>query len=445
MPLIFYFYIFIYRTILIPSYLKKGFLVFLTIISFGFVNNLHAQQNTIFFHSEPLYSNTGDSVIVRFLSDAGIPITTNNKIHLLKSGKEKFDDLFSAIKKAKHHIHLEYFNFRNDSIAKELFTLLAYKAQEGVKIRALFDAFGNWSNSRPLKKKHLKKLRETGIEIYHFDPLRFPYINHVFHRDHRKIAVIDGMIAYVGGMNIADYYIKGLPEIGEWRDMHIRIEGGAVHHLQEIFLSIWNKTTKQNICGTAYFPIHSDTTFHDGKSIAIVDRTPRKSPKQIRQTYAKSIDAAKSNIQIVNPYFLPTRSIKKALKSALKRGINVEIMLSAKADIAFTPEGSIRVAHNLMKKGAHIYLYKGGFHHSKIMMIDSSFCTVGTANLDSRSLRYDYEVNAFIFDKGITEELSDIFEKDKQNCTILTPEEWKKRSVWKRFVGLLAQMCTPFL
>ena len=116
-------------------------------------------------------------------------------------------------------------------------------------------------------------------------------------------------------------------------------------------------------------------------------------------------------------------------------------MISAKADIAFTPEGSIRVAHNLMKKGAHIYLYNGGFHHSKIMMIDSTFCTVGTANLDSRSLRYDYEVNAFIFDKEITEELSEIFEKDKQNCTMLTPEEWRKRSVWKRFVGMTWLKC----
>ena len=438
-------YHFIYRIILTADYLKKGFFFFLTIIMFGFVNNLYAQQDTIFFHSKPSDTIASDSAVIQFLSDADIPVTTNNKIHLLKSGKEKFDDLFSAIKKAKHHIHLEYFNFRNDSIANELFTLLAHKAQEGVEIRALFDAFGNWSNSRPLKKKHLKNLRKKGIEIYHFDPLRFPYINHVFHRDHRKIVVIDGTIAYVGGMNIADYYIKGLPEIGEWRDMHVRIEGKATHYLQEIFLSIWNKTTKQNISGTVYFPIYSDTTFHKGKSIAIVDRTPKKSPKQIRQTYAKSIDVAKSNIQIVNPYFLPTRSIRKALKSALKRGINVEIMISAKADIAFTPEGSIRVAHNLMKKGAHIYLYNGGFHHSKVMMIDSTFCTVGTANLDSRSLRYDYEVNAFIFDKEITEELSEIFEKDKQNCTMLTPEEWRKRSVWKRFVGLLAQMCTPFL
>lgn len=425
---------------------KIEFCALLVFLS-GFTSSLYAAQpDTISVHNiKPVHSIASDSAVIAFLSDAGIPVTTDNKTHLLKTGKEKFDDLFAAIKKAKHHIHLEYFNFRNDSIAKELFTLLTYKAQEGVEVRALFDAFGNWSNSRPLKKKHLKKLREKGIEIYHFDPLYFPYINHVFHRDHRKIAIIDGTTAYVGGMNIADYYIKGLPEIGTWHDMHIRIEGSSAHYLQEIFLSMWNKSTKQNIGGPAYFPIETDTLSYNGKSIAIVDRTPKKSPKLMRQTYVKSIDAAQSKVQIVNPYFLPTHSIKKALKSALKRGIDVEIMISAKADIAFTPEGSIRVAHNLMKKGAQIYLYKGGFHHSKIMMVDDSFCTVGTTNLDSRSLRFDYEVNAFIFDKETTGELTDVFEKDKQNCIVLTQEEWKKKSVWKRFVGMLAQMCTPFL
>ena len=415
----------------------------LAVILSCFTSNLYAQQDTILNRSNFPNSFASDSAVIAFLSDAGIPITTDNKVRLLKNGNEKFDDLFNTIEKAKHHIHLEYFNFRNDSIAKELFTRLTHKAQEGIEVRALFDAFGNWSNSRPLKKKHLKKLREKGIEIYHFDPLYFPYINHVFHRDHRKIAVIDGATAYVGGMNIADYYIKGLPEIGAWRDMHIRIDGSAAYYLQEIFLSMWNKSTKQNINGKEYFPIKPNT--RDGKTIAIIDRTPKKSPKLMRRTYAKSIDAAQSKIQIVNPYFLPTRSVRKALKSALKRGIDVEIMISAKADIAFTPEGSIRVAHNLMKKGAHIYLYEGGFHHSKIMMIDDSFCTVGTTNLDSRSLRYDYEVNAFIFDKETTDELTEIFEKDKTSSTILTPNEWKKRSVWKRFVGMLAQMCTPFL
>lgn len=384
-----------------------------------------------------------DSIVMAYLLEEGIPITANNQVKLLKSGTEKFEDLFDVIRNAKHHIHLEYFNFRNDSIANALFDLLAVKAQEGVEVRALFDAFGNWSNSRPLKKKHLKRIRTRGIEIYHFDPLYFPYINHVFHRDHRKIAIIDGKVAYTGGMNIADYYIKGLPQIGTWRDMHARIEGNAVYFLQEIFLTIWNKTTKQQIGGEAYFPELFDSTGH--KTIAIIDRTPKQMPKQMRRTYAKSIRSAQEKIQIVNPYFLPTRSVKKALKEALKRGIKMEIMLSSQTDIGFTPDGSLHVAYRLMKQGANIYLYNGGFHHSKIMMVDDSFCTIGTTNLDSRSLRYDYEVNAFIFNKEITNELSRIFEKDKTNCSVLTSKNWKNRSVWKRFTGWFANVLTPFL
>ena len=196
-----------------------------------------------------------DQMVLNFLQESGIPITHGNKVKLLKSGREKFEDLFEAIRGAKHHIHLEYFNFRNDSIANALFDLLAEKVKEGVEVRALFDAFGNWSNNKPLKKRHLKAIRERGIEIVKFDPFKFPYINHAAHRDHRKIVVIDGKIGYTGGMNIADYYINGLPKIGTWRDMHIRIEGPAVDILQEIFLTIWNKTTKQDITGEAYFPV----------------------------------------------------------------------------------------------------------------------------------------------------------------------------------------------
>jgi cardiolipin synthase len=374
--------------------------------------------------------------------DQGVTITKNNTVKLLNGGKEKFDDLFRSIEQAKHHIHLEYFNFRNDSIAGLLFNLLANKAKQGVKVRAVYDAFGNWSNNMPLKKKHLEAIRNNGIEIFPFDPLYFPVINHVFCRDHRKIVIIDGKTAYIGGINIADYYIEGLPEIGEWRDMHLRIEGGAVDFLQKIFLSIWNKITEQKINGVQYYPSHDDI---DGKAIAIVERVPRKLPRQLEQTYLKSISAAKNKIQIINPYFLPTSAIKKELKKAIARNVKIEIMISAKLDIKFTPEGVFHVAHKLMNKGADIYIYNSGFHHSKVMMIDNKFCTVGSANLDSRSLRYDYEANAFVFDKKITAELNDIFDADKNNSTKMTPDVWKKRSLWKRFVGWIANGLSPIL
>ena len=388
-----------------------------------------------------------DSTLVAYLNNLGIETTTHNKLKLLKSGEEKFIDLFQKIEEAKHHVHLEYFNFRNDSIANALFELLAKKAKEGVEIRAIFDAFGNFSNNQPLKKKHLKEIREKGIEIVKFDPLRFPWINHVFHRDHRKIVVIDGKIGYTGGMNIADYYIEGLPEIGDWRDMHIRIEGEAVNYLQDIFLDMWNKCTQQEIGGNIYYPLRNDlaSTCQSGKSVAIIDRYPRKDPKTMREVYANAIENAESKVQIINPYFTPVKRIKKAIKRAVKKGVKVEVMIPGKSDIGFTPDAALYIANQLRKKGVDIYIYNGGFHHSKIMMIDSLYCTVGSTNLNSRSLRFDYEVNAFIFDKETTDELIQMFKEDQEDSVLLTAEIYKKRTPWKKFIGWFAHLFTPFL
>ena len=386
-----------------------------------------------------------DSTVMQRLKDMGIPVTYNNRVELLMNGHDKFVDLFEAIRGARHHVHLEYFNFRNDSIANALFDLLAQKAAEGVKVRALFDAFGNWSNNRPLKKKHLEDIRRRGIEIVMFDPITFPWFNHAAHRDHRKIVVIDGKIGYTGGMNIADYYIKGLPKIGEWHDIHVRIDGDAVRYLQGIFLTMWNRETGQHVGGPEYFPDTPQLPDSIAEEIMIVDRTPRETPRSISRAYAASIRSADSLIRIVNPYFVPTKSIQEALKHALKKGTEVEIMVPRVSDVPFTPEAAFYILHKLMKRGAKVYLFNGGFHHSKVMMVDGSFCTVGTANLNSRSLRYDYETNAFIFDPETTAELTGMFEHDKGRSTLLTPEVWKERSAWKKFVGWFAHLLTPFL
>ena len=391
------------------------------------------------------HTTRSDSTVMQRLKGMGIPVTYNNRVELLMNGHDKFVDLFEAIRGARHHIHLEYFNFRNDSIANALFDLLAQKAAEGVKVRALFDAFGNWSNNRPLKKKHLEDIRRRGIEIVKFDPITFPWFNHAAHRDHRKIVVIDGKTGYTGGMNIADYYIKGLPKIGEWHDIHVRIDGDAVRYLQGIFLTMWNRETGQHVGGPEYFPDTPQLPDSIAEEIMIVDRTPRETPRSISRAYAASIRSADSLIRIVNPYFVPTKSIQEALKHALKKGTEVEIMVPRVSDVPFTPEAAFYILHKLMKRGAKVYLFNGGFHHSKVMMVDGSFCTVGTANLNSRSLRYDYETNAFIFDPETTAELTGMFEHDKGRSTLLTPEVWKERSAWKKFVGWFAHLLTPFL
>lgn len=402
---------------------------------------------------DSLQSQPSDSIVKYYLLRHGIHVTYNNNVEILESGREKFADMFTEIRKAKKFVHLEYFNFRNDSIAAALFDLLAQKVKEGVEVRALFDDFGNWSNNQPLRNSHLKKIRERGIEIKKFDPIKFPYINHVFHRDHRKIVVVDGRVGYTGGMNVADYYINGLPKIGAWRDIHLHIQGEAVADLQKIFLTMWNKTTHQDVGGDKYFPkycndsiaVDSSSTDSCHMQVAIVDRCPRKSPDLLRRTFAEMINAAHHSIRIVNPYFVPTTSIRKALAAAIKRGVKVEIMMSAKADIPFTPDASMYILHKLMKKGANIYLYYGGFHHTKVMTIDERFCTAGTANLNSRSLRYDYEDNAIIFDRSVTATLNSLFVSDMKDCVQMTPQFWKKRSAWKKFVGWFANLFTPVL
>ncbi len=401
-------------------------------------------------------AETSDSAIVKVLEGKGITFTRNNSVTLLTNGQAKFDDMFKAIRQARSSIHLEYFNFRNDSIASELFSLLKQKASEGVEVRALFDGFGNDSNNKPLRKEHIKKLRENGIQIYEFDPVRFPWVNHVFLRDHRKIVVIDGNVAYTGGMNVADYYINGTEQVGEWHDMHCRIEGGAVSQLQMIFVRIWKKVTGEDIWDQKYFRAYEpveisglapDTTQTAGhKTVGIINREPQTSNDIIRTFYVNAINLAQDSIKLINPYLTLNRKLKKALRNAVKRGVKVEIMVSAKSDIPLTPDCVFYNVHKLMKHGADIWIYEPGFHHTKVIMVDGRFCTVGSANLNARSLSWDYEENAVIIDKNTTEELCRLFNRDRKKSFYLTEEKWDEfRTPWKKFVGWFAHLLTPFL
>lgn len=403
-------------------------------------------------------AQSSDSVLVSQLREKGVNFSHNNSVVLLMNGQQKFDDLFKAIDQAKSSIHLEYFNFRNDSIARLLFQHLEEKAKEGVEVRALFDAFGNASNNRPLKKYHLDSIRAKGIEIYKYDPITFPWINHVFTRDHRKIVIIDGKFAYIGGMNVADYYIKGTPQVGSWHDMHCRIDGTAVNTLQAIFLKAWNKVSRQNIYGAKYYRglydnkyysdgLKADTTCSKGnKMVGIINREPRISNEIIRAFYVNAINDAQDSIKLINPYFTLNHSIKKALRKAVQRGIKVEILISTKSDIPLTPDCGFYNAHKLMKKGCTVWMYTPGFHHTKIILVDGKFCTVGSANLNARSLSWDMEANAVIVDPHTTKELDDLFEKNKKDCFLLTEDSWDEwRTPWQKFRGWFAHLLAPFL
>lgn len=396
--------------------------------------------------------HTGDrnssDLTIEALKGMDVPFFEGNSVVLLPTGKEKFHDMFEAIRQARHYVHLEYFNYRNDTIGWALFGLLGQKAKEGVEVRVMCDDFGNRSNDHPLKKEHLDSIRSMGIQIQIFDPMKFPWINHAYHRDHMKIVVIDGNIAYSGGMNVADYYIHGKPEIGSWHDMHMRLEGPVVAQYERIFSMMWKGETDEyldelqykgqcDVVEACYENLRPDTTPDARqKTLAVVNRTPGKRSKMMRNAYVAAIDAAKHHIQIVNPYPTGVYSVRSALYRALKRGVRVEFMVSAKSDVPITPDVVAIQMRRLIARGCEVYYYEEGFHHSKFMIVDDEFCTIGSANMDARSMLFDYEVNSFIFTPTTTRQLQAIFERDKDKSTFLTMEGWKKRfNLWHRIVG----------
>lgn len=361
----------------------------------------------------------------------GLSLYENNQVQILPTAEIKFQDLFQAVEQAEKYIYLDYFKFQQDSICGELIGRLRRKAREGVEVRIIFDGFGNKDSDLPLSDTLQARIREAGIHIVAFDPFRFPWINHLMHRNHHKIAVIDGKVVYTGGMNVADYYLHGKPKIGKWRDMHIRMSGPIVEAYIGLFCQMWKKAT-----GESLIPDNSkqeDSSLGEDIEVAFASRWPRESPRIMRQTYCAAIDNAEHLIQIVNPYATLFGEVRASLRRALERGVRVQFMVSTKSDSKANNDVIGMEMHKLMKRGAEVYYYESGFHHSKVMMIDSLFCTIGTTNLDARSLCFDYEVNAFIFDPVTTAALQQIYADDVANhCTLLTPEVWKQRFPMRR-------------
>lgn len=371
----------------------------------------------------------------RVLREQGNPEFQGNEVHLLPSGREKYADMFATIRNAKRYVHLEYFILRKDSIGSALLRTLQEKVAEGVEVRILVDAYGNYKSQPPLDDDFVDSIRAQGIQIAFFDPLKFPWLPNMYHRDHRKIVVVDGRWAYTGGMNVADYYIHGTPRTGPWRDIQVRLGGPVVGEFERIFARIWERTTGERLDSVKYSPEPTDSV-EGGTTITVVNREPGRLSRRMRRAYVAALDAARSEVRIVNPYPTSTHSVTRAMRRALRRGVRLRLMVSANMDNRITPEVVAIQMKKLMKRGAEVYYFEDGFHHSKTLTVDGQFCTIGTANLDGRSLRYDYEVNVFIFSPETTANINAIFDRDAKQSELLTPKNFKQRfSLKRRMVG----------
>ncbi|WP_339216971.1 cardiolipin synthase [Solibacillus sp. FSL W8-0372] len=395
-------------------------------------NELELRTENIKNYSHLIYMN---------LKTNNAVLTQDNDVKIFDDGSDKFEALISDINHAKNHIHIQYYIFKLDNLGQRIINALIKKAKQGVKVRVLFDEMG----SRGIRKRHFKELIEAGGEVEVFFPSILPLINpRLNFRNHRKIAVIDGRIGYIGGFNVGDEYLSLSDRFGYWRDTHLRIEGSAVHPLQTRFILDWNQASAKNdiIYAERYFPIIPQK---GTAALQIISSGPDTEWEVIKNNYLHLISNAKKYVYIQSPYFIPDESFFDAIRIATLTGIDVRIMIPNKPDHMFVYWATYSYVGPLVEAGAKVYHYEKGFIHAKMIVVDDEIASVGTANIDVRSFSLNFEVNALIYDRLLAHRLAEIFERDIMDCSELTLELYKNRSNYTKFRESMSRLLSPIL
>jgi len=378
------------------------------------------------------------NIIKLLLSNNRSFLTKNNAIKLLFNGENKFAELIKCLNSAKNHIHIEYYIIDDDKIGNEVARVLADKSQAGVKVRFIYDDVG----TSHLHKSFKKLFDKSGVEYYPFMPVYIPELSKANYRDHRKIVVIDGITGFVGGINIADRYINSGEKI-TWRDTHLKIEGEAVYSLQIVFLLNWYFVSKEGLkFSERYFP---NTGTPGNKYVQIAASGPDSDWASIMQAFFVAISTAKIQVLIATPYFIPNEAILEALKTAALSGVDVQIMFPYHGDSVIVQSASMSYMKEVLEAGVKVHLYTGGFNHSKTMVVDSIISSVGTANMDFRSFDQNFEVNAFIYDEDIANQLIVQFEEDKVQTVPLLLSRWQQRPIRRKLVESVSRLLAPLL
>ena len=369
------------------------------------------------------------------------PPMLNSKVHLLKNGEEKFPKFLDAIKNAKHHIHLEYYIFEEDDIGNEIIDLLIKKSKEGIIVRMSIDDFG----SPKLNKNAEKRFKNTDVKFHSFLPVHFSSLADSNFRNHRKILIVDGEKAFIGGINISDKYINNGKNDLYWRDTSVMIEGNAVNFLQLRFWMDWSLTTGERfrVNDYDYLPIKSTNIGQSLVSFAF--SSPGSEVQSAVESMILAIFLAKKKVRLTTPYFIPSEEFESALRIAINRGVEVELILPKVGDSKIVQEASMSFLINLMKQGLKVYLYEKGFIHAKTISIDEDIAFVGTVNLDNRSFYINFEITTVIHDVNFIKELNHHFEIDKVDSTILTYKLWKEEPIYCRAFASICRLLAPLL
>ncbi|MFC7391895.1 cardiolipin synthase [Scopulibacillus cellulosilyticus] len=353
---------------------------------------------------------------------------------LFMEGRFFYDSLKKDIENAEDHIHMSFFIFRDDTIGQEFIDLLIKKAQSGVKTYLLIDAIANHA----FPKKTIQQLKNSGIHFAFSAKTYFPfYFYSLNRRNHRKITVIDGQVGYFGGFNIGDEYLGKKPELGLWRDYHLKIKGESVKDLQEQFISDWEQAAKEKLTGNNLYPVLEKGPV----DMALLATDGR----QLEDVLLEHINKANKSIVIGSPYFIPSKKLQNALLGRLEKGADVTLLLPLKKDHPFVKPASYHYLKPLLEKGCRVYHFYEGFYHAKVFIFDDAICCIGAANFDMRSLIWNDEISGFISDKELIKEINNMVKIDFTMSVEVTLDDVNNRSIVEKGKTALSKLLAPLL
>lgn len=402
---------------------------------------LYSREQAISVKTEDLpLSEESKRLITLGRSMGGAPYFPGNKIDIFTSGADKFAQLKTDLLAAKEYIHLQYFIFENDTIGTEIADILIQKREEGVNVRVIYDHVGSWH----LNMKFFRRLRKHGVDAQPFMKVTFPeFANHVNWRNHRKLIIIDGRVGYIGGMNIADRYVKSMKGDAPWRDTHLRITGEAVAGLQFNFAVDWNAIKRTLLTEPTVHNHRVQAIDPDG--IQFIASGPNHEFSYAGMMFHKAIGYAKKRVYIQTPYFLPNDDLLKALQAAALAQIDVRIMLPQRPDSRMLHWASSSYIKQCLLSGIKVYFYQPAMLHAKMLIVDDEFTSTGSTNFDFRSIDYNFECNACIYSRDFNQRARTIFEQDLRQCNAVDLQKWKRRPLHTKAIESLVRLMSPIL
>jgi cardiolipin synthase len=368
-------------------------------------------------------------------------LTRRNKVEILQDGAAFYARMIEDLKAARHSIHLQYFIWGADAFTEKLKDILTERARAGVEVRLLYDPLGS---RKHLTHAYVRDMEAAGVRVSPTAPLW--RLHTISYRNHRKITVIDGMIGYTGGMNIGQEQLDGGKGFDSWRDTQVRIVGEGATALQTVFMVDWYNAVRENLFLPAYFPTIATEPTEGDVPVQILTSGPDSQWAAIRQLYSLMIVTAQRHVLLQSPYFIIDASLAEALRAAALSGVDVKVMLTARASGDPVPgwAGNTFIL-DVLAAGVRVFMYEKGYLHAKTISIDSEICSIGSANIDIRSFSINYEINAVLYDEWLAKELEEAFERDLAHCTEFDPDEYSKRSAASRFRDSVARLFSPLL